>query len=195
MAPSKPRRTAVVVPEPTVKTEDTGLNITIASEFDESDPVTSNSGTLDPVTIERPTILPIPSPEGLSEPSGAELILENILEESAHELFAFVEEIALGPKVTPRSNPYRQSQAVLKHINSIQQKAENFIDRFFDKLPSAAVIALREKDWVKHRGSRSRVPGAPPVGQTINWEEDEAAQVKNEILGRGAIGQATVDGG
>ncbi len=192
MPPSKPRRTAGVVSETVEKKGIKDLNITTASE---SDPVSSNRCTLDPSTLEPPTILPIPPPSGLSEPSGAELILENILEESARELFAFVEEIALGPKVTPHSNPYKQSQAVLKHINSIQQKAENFIDRFFDKLPSAAVIALREKDWVKHRGSRSRVPGAPPVGQTINWEEDEAAQVKNEILGRGAIGQATVDGG
>ena len=191
MPPSKPRKTAGVVPKPTVITEDTDSNATTPPNIDT---MSNDGGALD-ISGSQPDGISIIDEfqTGLSEPSGAELILENILEESAHELFAFVEEIALGPKVTPRSNPYKQSQAVLKHINSIQQKAENFIDRFFDKLPSAAVIALREKDWVKHRGSRSRVPSSFPIGPVLSAEEAEAEQVKSTVLGNGAIGQATVD--
>ncbi len=192
MPPSKPRRTAGVVPEVDEITVDKTAHI-----VDDPATKTLHSSAFD---LGEPPAICLPSVKtthqiGLSEPSGAGLILENILEESARELFAFVEEIALGPKVTPRSNPYKQSQAVLKHINTIQQKAENFIDRFFDKLPSAAVIALREKDWVKHRGSRSRVPSSFPIGPVLSAEEAEAEQVKNAVLGNGAIGQATVDFG
>lgn len=183
---SDPRRIAEMTPEVVEIPEDTEPLPLEPDDLPEGKATTDSHVALD----DSPSGLVMDGgnthPEGLSEPGsapqGAELILAEILEESAPELFAFVEEIALGPKVTPRSNPYKQSQAVLKHINFVQQKAENFIDRFFDKLPPAAVIALRDKNWVKHRGSRSRAPTVAPEG----------VSVKDDILGQSAIGQAKV---